>query len=297
MSVLWSMKRFFLFFAIASVLTACETTPTQQIPSNNKQNIIQPEIVNLPKKPLVLSSQQYEQALNNNAVTFTAAPNQPSIMPVKALALQLTASFGRPELEVYAASGLNFGLGAYARIQINEVLASTGQNICRCDAEENVAFTTVFNKFMPLQDNPIVDKRDIYLVKGAKATHIKSLAGVVRFYLPVNVKPVTLSSADVGKTMTLAPNLNIVLKRFGKDRESDRIGVNIEVQGKEQNLLLKNFYAYDEKGELLEPYTASSVKKGKGKFLGWSLNKVPSKIELFVAEKLMEKEVPFAINR
>lgn len=289
-------KKAFFVFILSFLLASCKTTQTQE------QNIVNTSLKdvnptskvsnNESNKALSLSEQEYEETLTTKAVNFSPSPNQPTVFPVKSIALQLNDFYELPKIEVYAAPEINFGLGAYASVHITQVLNKKDNDICDCDSEnkqENIK--EIFNNFIKKQENSLNGNRDFF-IKGKK-TDIKTVTGVIRLYLPVNIKTITLSKKDVGQTIEISPNLNIRVDYIGHNAETLSNGLGIEVIGKGRDLLLKNFYAYDEKGNLLEQPTSGR----NGRYYFWGVEGTPTTVELNVAEKIITKEYPFTLNK
>jgi uncharacterized RDD family membrane protein YckC len=262
-----------------------------------KQNSIVQEAINKNAaiKPLNISQQQYEELLATSSVNFSPSPNKPAVFPTKSIALELSTFFegnSTQWVEVHVSPEINLGRGGYAVIQIDKVLNGKGEDVYdKASTFESEAFQTKFDSVISKVKNPIDEIRMVTVKKGTKEVDIKSVSGVIHLYLPINAQTITISGADVGKPKEIASDLQIVLQKFGNGE------VGFDAIGTGANRLLKNFYAYNAKGDLLEDGGWSSSGDDSKKYLSWKVNGTPTTAEFIVVEKMLEKEYPFTLDK
>ena len=296
------MQSFCLLIAVSVLLFSPQAkAATDNSTSPNEDAVAQEDTDGLDKtKFLNISEQQYEELLATSSVNFSAIPNKPSTVPVKPIALELSSisegSLNHPLIAIYVSPEISLGRGGYAIIQIDHVLNDKGEDIYDHYYETEFYQTRLFEVLVNNLRNPLKNNTDrmINIIEGTKNTNIKSVSGVVRLFLPINSRAITFSRADIGKTKNIFPDLQIKMNIFGTGEQDNTIGV--DVVGEKADLLLKNLYAYNAKGELLK--NLSCVSSGvSDKSVTWGVGGIPSTAELIVADKIFVKEYPFTLKK
>jgi uncharacterized RDD family membrane protein YckC len=267
----------------------------EAIKSADENKIVEEEIN---KEPIILpynvSEAQYEDFLINRDVKFTPDSNKPTFSPAKSIFFEFDnfSAGDKPyqSIKISALPELNLGRGGYAMVKIANVLNNSGADVYDHSRDEEF-FQKKFDNIIRSEENPSQETRYVELIKDTNEADIKSVSGTIHLYLPINPKVISISGADVGKPIEVAPDLQINVQKFGNG------GITFEVSGAGKNRLLGNFYAYNSTAQLLENSGFSSSYNTDLTTITRQIKGTPTSAQLIIAEKFFEKEYPFTITK
>ena len=122
---------------------------------------------------------------------------------------------------------------------------------------------------------------------GLKESEISSINGTVILTAPINVKKITFTSEDINQEKSAVGN---TIKLIKIEQKGENFSVDVEFSNKNTLLKIKAYHADEEE-----------ISWASTQFLksSWSMSfrRMPSKIDVFVCEKLNVNEYPFSLKK
>jgi hypothetical protein len=176
-----------------------------------------------------------------------------------------------------------------ARILINKVLDDQDQN--RYNPEHSFEHDA-FHWVDVSADNSTAESfsgiRNVYLKRGTRPEQIRSISGLLEFNLPLNIKSLKLSRADIGKTKQIAGKA-LTLEKLSIN------GITLRYQGKRTELL--SIRAVNQQKQLLPETGTIWQKIGQAFSLQQNFSGDIDSVTILVAGDSVTRSYPFEISR